>query len=59
MKLFFFLAWVLGFVYLVIRIEGYFIYKSIQAWKDLKAARDRMNDSKKELEEYLTKCKSK
>jgi len=54
-QIFCLLLWTLGFLYLVIRIEGYFIYKSIERFKELKQAYDALQASKKELKNTLDK----
>jgi len=48
-KLVLFSFWTIGFIWLAIRIEIYFLYKSINAFKELKEARNKLQESKQEL----------
>lgn len=53
MELFWLILWTLGFIWLIIRIEGFFIYKSIEKFKELHKAYMNLKESKKELKKYL------
>jgi hypothetical protein len=53
MQLFWLILWTLGFIYLVIRGEVYFLYKSIQRFKELHKAYMDLKESKKEQEKSL------
>lgn len=53
MELFWLILWTLGFIYLVIRIEGFFIYKSIERFKELYETYKDLKERKKELEKFL------
>ena len=54
-QLFGFFIWVIGFLYSIIRIEGYFIYKSIEKFKELKEIYGDLQINKKELNNYINR----
>lgn len=49
------ITWIIGLIYIFIEVERYLIYKSKEAFKEVRQAYKELEDSKKELMKYINK----